>query len=148
MNPAVERWFHQPSIRSSTSDHDSCFELPACAGRQGAQSETRSQVRDQGATERPCMGAICAHEAVARSSQYNFTASLRAMATLATLAPLLNFNRRYTRCSSGSNRTAVCAAPPALAWLYPPSRSADSAGDNHILTIIIPRLLSSEPWSC
>ena len=60
--------------------------------------------------ELPCMGAICAHEPVARSSQYNFTASLRAMATLATLAPLLNFSRQYTRRSSGSNRTAVCAA--------------------------------------
>jgi hypothetical protein len=49
LNPAAERWFHQPSIRSSPSDHDSCFELPACAGRQGAQSKTRSQLRDQGA---------------------------------------------------------------------------------------------------
>ena len=25
LNLAVERWFHQPSIRSSTADHDSCF---------------------------------------------------------------------------------------------------------------------------
>jgi hypothetical protein len=49
LNPAAERWFHQPSIRSSTTDHDSCFELPACAGRQGAQSKTRSHLRDQGA---------------------------------------------------------------------------------------------------
>ena len=49
VNPAVERWFHQPSIRSSTTDHDSCFELPACAGRQGAQSKRRSHLRDQGA---------------------------------------------------------------------------------------------------
>jgi len=49
LNPAAERWFHQPSIRSSTSDHDSCFELPACAGRQGAQSKTRSHLQDQGA---------------------------------------------------------------------------------------------------
>src|SRR6266851_8329032 len=39
VNPAAERWFHQPSIRSSTTDHDSCFELPAYAGRQGAQSD-------------------------------------------------------------------------------------------------------------
>src|ERR1700686_4561849 len=60
--------------------------------------------------ELPCMGAICAHEAVARSSQYNFTASLRAMATLATPAPLLNFNRRSHRGGSESNPTAVCAA--------------------------------------
>ena len=41
VNPSVERWFHQPSIRSLTTDHDSCFELPACAGRQGAQSVRR-----------------------------------------------------------------------------------------------------------
>ena len=27
-NPAVEVWFHQPSIRSLTSDHDSLFRLP------------------------------------------------------------------------------------------------------------------------
>jgi hypothetical protein len=27
-NHAVENWFHQPSIRSLTSDQDSLFELP------------------------------------------------------------------------------------------------------------------------
>jgi hypothetical protein len=27
-NPTVDVWFHQPSIRSLTSDHDSLFRLP------------------------------------------------------------------------------------------------------------------------
>lgn len=31
-NPAVERWFHQPSIRSLYCDHDSLFRLPDCSG--------------------------------------------------------------------------------------------------------------------
>jgi len=34
-------WFHQPSIRSLDSDHDSLFRLPNCSGRQGAQSAQR-----------------------------------------------------------------------------------------------------------
>lgn len=27
-NPAVEVWFHQPSVQPLTSDHDSSFRLP------------------------------------------------------------------------------------------------------------------------
>src|SRR5258708_19427584 len=44
VNPAVERSFHQPSIRSSTTDHDSFFELPACASSHGPQSKTPSHL--------------------------------------------------------------------------------------------------------
>ena len=41
-------WFHQPSIRSLISDHDSLFRLPDFSGRRGAQSAKRWIVLHQG----------------------------------------------------------------------------------------------------
>jgi len=83
-----------PAIYSIfTTDHDSWFELPACAGGKALNQNFDPTCGIRVPPELPCMGARCATEAVARSIQYNFTASLRATATLATLAPRRNFNR-------------------------------------------------------
>ena len=92
-NPAVERWFHQPSIRSQPQTTIRLSNSPPVQGGKALNQKLDPTCGTRVPPELPCMGALCAHEAVVRSIQYNFTASLRAMATLATFAPRRNFNR-------------------------------------------------------
>jgi hypothetical protein len=93
-NRAVENWFHQPSIRSLTSDHDSLFELPDLLGEARRPiSPTMNYSFTRVAHGLPCMRTSCAYPAWLRNIQYIRTANFLAIATFATPVPRRNFNR-------------------------------------------------------
>jgi hypothetical protein len=86
--------FHQPSIRSSTTDHDSLFELPSRLPGESGRSTILSM--DFGPPRKspgyPAYEPTALGCPASRSFQYSRTANFRAMATLATALPRRNFN--------------------------------------------------------
>jgi len=88
--------FYQPSIRSSTPDHDSLFELPSLFPGEAGCSTILSM--DFGPPRKspgyPAYEPAALGCPASRSFQYSRTANFRAMATLATALPRRNFSLR------------------------------------------------------
>ena len=88
--------FYQPSIRSSTTDHDSLFELPSLFPGEAGRSTILSM--DFGPPRKspgyPAYEPAAPGCPASRSFQYSRTANFRAMATLATALPRRNFSLR------------------------------------------------------
>ena len=103
--------FHQPSIRSLTSDHDSLFRLPDSSGRQGAQSAQRWTVFHQGGpraalhanqlriTRRAAQHPVHPHGQLAGHGHFGHRSPTAKLQTLIHLASV-----------AGSKRAAVCPA--------------------------------------
>jgi len=88
-----ETYFHQPCIRSSTTNHDSFSELPLHKGGRALNQLADRLSPTTGLAGLPCMRADGTGCAASRSFQYSRTANFRAMATFATAPPRRNFNR-------------------------------------------------------